>query len=278
MKLPIRRMFRNPELQERFVTDGFLVLPLLSESEVGTLLDVFASIRPSGEMIGIYTNFHDNSLADNLRVDRVIAEIFAKYVDRLFQDCYLAGGSLFVKGTDADSQSIPHQDWNCVDESTYTSLNLWCPLIDVDGGNGALQVVPGSHHQFDTVRSITIPSTNFTLAEIEPIMLELVARAGDAVIYAHDLFHGSRPNTSGRVRPVAVAAVLPNGADHIHYYRAPESVEPVAEVLKIDPSFYYTELKSYYSGARPEGFSSIGTKTFPPGPTLDDLRRCSDAR
>ena len=276
MKSQIQRMFRDPELQQRFATDGFLVMPLLSESEVETLLELFASIRPTGEMIGIYTNFHDNSLAENLSVDRVITEVFEKYVDDLFQDCYLAGGSFFVKGTDLDSQSIPHQDWNCVDESAYTSLNIWCPLIDVDGHNGALQVIRGSHHRFDTIRSITIPSTNFSLDEIAPFMVELPMRAGDAVIYAHDLFHASRPNASGHVRPVAVAAVLPNGADHIHYYRAPDSTEPVAEVLKVDRSFYYTDLKSHYSGVRPAGLESLGTVTFDPiGPTLDDLRRCS---
>jgi hypothetical protein len=276
MKSPLQTLFKDSELQTRFARDGFVVLPLLGATELTALREVFASIRPAGEMSGIYTNFHDNCLADNLRVDRVITEVFAGHLARILRGCELAGGSFFVKGTDAGSQSIPHQDWNCVDEDRHTSLNIWCPLIDVDHQNGTLQVVRGSHHRFDTVRSITIPSPNFSLEEIAGFASELPLRAGDAVIYAHDLFHGSSPNRSGRVRPVAVAGVLPVGAEHVHYYRAPGTVAPVAEVLRVDRSFYYADLLAHYSGARPAGLPILGTRTFDPvGPSLDELRQCT---
>lgn len=273
-KSPIRKLFQDSELQKRFVADGFVVVPLISASEVRTLLNLFESTRPPGEITGLHTTFYDSSLQDCLLVHGLVTQIFARHVQRLFRDCTLVGGSFFVKGT-TDSVLVPHQDWNAVDESAHTSMSIWCPLVDVDAHNGPLWVVRGSHHRWDTVRSITIPSKNFSVEEIAPFSVELLLRAGEAVIYAHDLFHASPPNVSGRIRPAVVAGVLPTEADNIHYYRPPGSTEPIAEVLRIDNSFYYARVKAYHTGERPD-FVSLGTKTFDPiGPTLEDLRRCT---
>ena len=259
-------------LQRELEVDGFVHLPgLVGAAAVRRLGALFEEIRPD-DLIGIYTNMHDNSFADNLRVDASITGVFGRYVDDLFEDCYLAGASFFAKGTDAESQSTPHQDRNNVDERRFMSLSMWCPLIDVDGGNGALQLTKGSHRWFETLRSITIPSANFFFGdELQPFLFEVPAQAGDMVVHAHNLFHGSKPNRSGRVRPVAVAGVLPQEAGHIHYYRDPR--RGLVEIFEIDRNFYYSGLKGHYDGHRPETLKSLGTMRYDVAlPTLDDIR------
>ncbi|WP_421121231.1 phytanoyl-CoA dioxygenase family protein [Aquihabitans daechungensis] len=180
--------------------------------------------------------------------------------ERLFADGYLAGASFLVKGTGADSASNPHQDWNIVDERVAQSLSIWCPLVDVDRDNGALVVIPGSHRLRASLRSIDSPSIylDFT-EELEPHLTVVEAAAGEAVLYAHNLFHGSKPNHSSETRVSAVTGVLPRRARHLHYRRA---ADERFEVLDVDRSFYMEGIPTMLDGAIPPSAVPAETITF----------------
>ena len=79
----MKTMFKDPTLQHQLEQDGFVHLPLLSEIEVTELADLFDAIRPA-ELRGISSNVQDNSLEDNLRVNRAITGIMDKYIQDLF--------------------------------------------------------------------------------------------------------------------------------------------------------------------------------------------------
>ncbi|MFY9289548.1 MAG: phytanoyl-CoA dioxygenase family protein [Methylorubrum rhodinum] len=74
-------------------------------------------------------------------------------------------------------------------------------LTDTDANQGALQVVPGFHHRLDgwlAEIGDADPRTIDLSAEAVPIP----ARAGDLVIWRHELPHGASPNTATRPRMV----------------------------------------------------------------------------
>jgi len=50
-----------------------------------------------------------------------------------------------------------HQDMTLVDESKFSGINIWVPLVDLTEKNGVLQVLPGSHRIFPRYRGSTIP-------------------------------------------------------------------------------------------------------------------------
>ncbi|OWY20271.1 hypothetical protein C7N43_21155 [Sphingobacteriales bacterium UPWRP_1] len=255
----VARMFKDPVLQSQFDENGFVILPLINEDEVSELKNLFDKIRPQ-HLKGIYSNIHDPNRANNMLVDQTIGKIFGKHVEELFEDCELGMGTFLVKGTGLDSDSKIHQDWCTVDENHFTSVSIWCPLVNVDAHNGALQVIKGSHRIFNTYRSITIPSIYLEFDEqLEPFLTMVPLKAGECVLYAHNLFHGSKPNYSNEVRVAAVAGIYPRKATLIHYYKNYTENPSEIEVYQIDRNFFYNGVTEFYSGKRPVTLKKIET-------------------
>lgn len=245
---PIR--FRDPRLDDAFARDGVVCVPFLDPEQVDHLRRLWEQVRPPS-LEGIYSNVHASDPEVNRRVDLEITQTFAAAASRLFDGAHLAGASFLVKGTGADSASTPHQDWNNVDELQAQSASIWVPLVDVDERNGALQVVPGSHRLRPSIRSLDTPSRYLDFDErLEPHLRCLPARAGDAVIYAHDLFHGSKPNLTGEIRVSAVSGVVPVGEQLVHHRRIPGTTDGF-EVLEVDRDFFFSGLPALAQGALP---------------------------
>ncbi|OWY20992.1 hypothetical protein C7N43_00705 [Sphingobacteriales bacterium UPWRP_1] len=252
------RLFKDPILQQSFDTNGYVILPLLAKEEIMQLQNLFDSICPKN-LKGIYSNIHDDVRENNMIVDTTIRHLFNKHLDHLLEGHELGMGTFLVKGTGPDSASTLHQDWSTVDESRFTACSIWCPLIDVDEKNGALQVIKGSHKLFKTYRSITIPSVYLDFdEELEPYLTTLPMKAGECVIYALNLFHGSKPNFTNTVRVSAVSGLFPKYIPLIHYYQNPEENGNVIDIYQIDKNFFYNGVREFYNGKRPTTLSLAG--------------------
>ena len=112
-----------------------------------------------------------------------------------------------------------HQDWTYTDERQHRPIFLWCPLIDVDEGNGALRVVPGSNRWTSAIR----PSRRLEVTEEHQEALGRRARtlplkAGQAVVFDPATLHGSGPNPTDAERPAVTIAVAPTGAELVHFH------------------------------------------------------------
>lgn len=255
--------FRDPDTQEAFDRHGFVRVPFLDAPSQERLRRLWSSVAPTS-VVGIYSNVHDRNLELNRRIDEEIVACFAKPAHRTFQGAVLGGSSFLVKGTGPNSASTLHQDWNNVDESVSISASIWCPLVDVDHTNGALVVIPGSHRLRRSIRSLDTDSLYIDFDVVDPALLRSIpAAAGEAVIYAHNLFHGSLPNASAAVRVAAVAGVLPKGVPTVHYRRAPDMPDGTFEVLEVDRDFYFGGLAVMKSGQLPGSARPAGTIHLP---------------
>ena len=78
----------------------------------------------------------------------------------LLDDHRLFNTSILVKWPGQDGAMGTHQDWTFVDEDRFRSVTVWCPLVDVEQRNGALELLPGSHRILTHARcSPTLPET-----------------------------------------------------------------------------------------------------------------------
>lgn len=259
--------FRDPRLQVDFERDGFVVGPDLDRHAMDELRALWDEIGPS-KVSGIWSNVHVLGPETNRAVDHAITEAFRPLVDQVMDNGRLAGASFLVKGVGPGSASEPHQDWNNVDERSALSLSMWCPLVDVDERNGALQVLPGTHRLRHTVRSLDTGSLTLGFDdELRPRLRSLPVPAGRCVFYAHNLFHGSLPNDGDRIRVAVTSGVLPRGVRHLHYRRGEGDT---FEELEVEREFFLSGIPELVGGGLPGSARVAGVVTVPGGPLTRD--------
>jgi hypothetical protein len=252
----MRHIFQNSDLNQRFVTDGYVVLPFLAPAEIADLRQIFADMHP-GELPPFYVTASPDVTDRQHRqaVYDAAKPFFEPKLAALFNGYKLGGAFFFVKQPAQPLSEVPmHVDPSFVDERQFNAVVFWCPLVDVDASNGCLAVVPGSYrhvgplrpyggaHPFQNVQPLL--QTNYTR--------QVEMTAGDIIFYESKMFHGSGPNM-GNERRVSIGGGLAPQDAQLQYS---VMVSPSqAEVYEVDKEFYW----SYQPGARPAGVKTLGT-------------------
>lgn len=228
-----------------FRRDGYVCMSLLSPEMVRRFQELFDT-SPCECPQQFYTSLWSGNEAYRRRVHQEICGILEPLLAPVLNDHRLVLGNFAVKQAGADSQVPLHQDWTVVDESQYRSLTVWCPLVDVDGRNGCLQVVSRSHRFLDNLRPNFAEGQYYSLfADQEPLLRErylreIPMRAGEAVIYDSGLLHASNPNRGNAVRVAVVGLAIPRQAALRHYYQA---TPHEAEVSEVGEDFYWRDVE-----------------------------------
>jgi phytanoyl-CoA dioxygenase PhyH len=131
-------------------------------------------------------------------------------------------GYVSVKGPGTAALSW-HQDWWCWDHPVSlrrepVQVALLCYLCDTDERNGALRVMPCSHHGsvplHATLADLPSQEAELPLGHAamgdQPGQLTIRARAGDAVVLDYRLLHGTHPNESAERRDCVLLSFTPS--------------------------------------------------------------------
>ena len=123
-------------------------------------------------------------------VDAQLKRILTKALEEHLIDCKPVFANFMVKNPGDNSQLIPHQDWNFVDETKYDSVTVWCPLVAVNEVNGNLQVVPRSHRLNNLIRGRFFDAPFHHLFEevVYDKLISLPLKAGEAIILNPESF------------------------------------------------------------------------------------------
>jgi len=149
------RMFRDEELQNRFEKDGYVVVPFYAADEIAELKELYYRLHPKDEK-GFFPSTFSKDKNYRAVADEEIRRICLRSMELYLQDIKTMCGCFIVKSPGPESAMCVHQDMTLVDESKYTGVNIWVPLIDLTETNGAIQVLPGSHRLYPTYRGSTI--------------------------------------------------------------------------------------------------------------------------
>ena len=154
-------------------------------------------------------------LATDPRLGAIAAQLLGVDQIRLWQD------QLLHKPPSGEAQTRIgwHQDWDSwrTVASCDRFVTAWVALDDVDAGNGAMQVIPGSHRWGLLTGQSDFLGTDLDAQlgrlaghhEVAPRLLEM--KAGQVSFHHVLTFHGSSTNTSQRVRR-SLAAHLVDGS------------------------------------------------------------------
>jgi len=255
----VRKVFRDDGLNRQFDAAGYVIVPLLTDVAIARLCEFFAVWHP-GKLPAFYNTMWRGIHEPHRRaVYESIKQEFMPQIDALFKNYRPCVGLFLVKEPGELPSEVPmHVDPSFVDEHEFTSVNIWCPLINVDEVNGCLDVVPGSHRHDVLLRPLNPknPTGEHPFHKVTPLLRAKYAHrvemtAGEAVIYNSRLLHGSGPNMSAKRRVAAACVVVPHEAQVLHSI----ITSPMkAEIFEVDETFFWRyQMGDAFTGVKPIG-------------------------
>ena len=217
----VRSTFVSDDLQRRFADDGAVALELFTPDRAAALRDEVLGLY-TGARTGWHSSNESTDHAYRERVHDALADVFTDALADILDDHRLFNTSILVKWPGRDGAMGTHQDWTFVDEDRFRSVTVWCPLVDVEQRNGALELLPGSHRILTHARcSPTLPETyDDPLAALaEDDLAAWPLPAGTAIALDHAVAHRSPPNWSEAPRIAIAGAFAPSEAVLQHHYR-----------------------------------------------------------
>src|SRR5438874_6877687 len=215
-----------------FVRDGFVVLRrFLNDREIADMQTGVESLvdsppdsacsRPNNTLLPFRWN---NPIVRTALASRRRVQVLTKALGA--SDLKWISGYVSIK--EARSPALWwHQDWWCWDHpvsyrKTSSQVALLCYLTATDVQNGALRILPGSHHRSSAIHAC-LPQTNaHGTTDIEPShiamsdradQLTLGLNAGDAVAIDYRLLHGTHGNVFDARRDCIILNFAPSWRD-----------------------------------------------------------------
>ena len=218
-------IFRDPDLQNEFDRNGFVVARILTNEQAAATLE---RVKAVGASSGFAANIpgqapiYHVSLFDPDRNYRRAAQAVAEAVlapplAEVLEGYRVLSGGFIVKVAGAGAIDL-HRDWTMTASADEVALNCWCALADIGTDNGCLALVPGSHMLVPNIEGPGIAS--FFAAYAEALKAHSVAvplKAGEAVILDYRTLHWSGANCGDDLRVAVSAGMIPIGARHVLY-------------------------------------------------------------
>lgn len=255
-------IFKDPSLQERFVTDGFVKIELLTVEDIVTLKKLFYEQMKEAPDV-----FFSSSYLDDYQKKKAVSEMIGKIVlprlEQHFTEYSWFGSAFLSKGSGASTEMPMHQDWTIVDEQQFVALNIWTPLQDTNEQNGTLEVIPGSHAFHEALRAPTLP---FYYKGFENKMKQLLVpvhtKATEAVVLNQAVIHYSKPNMTPDDRLAITTGIKSKGAPMTFHYWNKEEPGQV-EVFRQEDDFLLRWANFHEAiFKRPEFGTPIGKTDF----------------
>lgn len=269
------QVLRDPTADEILRRRGVTTLPMLDREQVRVLRCEVDDLGLAGR-----SGFYDTAAAALTDSERQsVHDLLWSRLGPLLR-LALVGyrpvmSALINKWPDPQSRKDLHRDLRVVDERHHRAVCVWMPLVDVDEGNGALSVLPGSHLVETSLRSVprtpsqpTDPMHDLTFDDLETVPL----KAGEAVVFDLALIHGSDVNRTDDQRPAVGVALVPDEAPISILYCHPDDRVEVLQVPRPDA------LRQIAWAGRPTGLPAAGIVCSRPAPmSPEELLRRSRA-
>lgn len=241
-------MILNKKNQSELEEKGFTTIQFIDPSIIEEVLQNSLDIHHMD--LGNSIFFSNINSLTNLEYKKNIVELIKKYVLKplpsLFKDYEYTNGVIVIKNPGV-AEFPNHQDWSLVDEDYYTSIGVWCPLIDTNPRNGGFSILPKSHHLPKTFRSSTLDFAYKEFGDwIDENKIDLTIKAGEAVVFNHSCIHSTCSNQTDQPRHAIFFGLRDQNSQLLHHYFNGKEVE---EYL-IDNNFFYT----YDYASRPKGY------------------------
>jgi len=252
------KVFKDDGIQTRFEKDGYVIVPFYTEPEMEELRALYQKLHPENET-GFFPSTFSRDKEYRKIADSEIRRICGRSMNNYLQNVKVVLGAFIVKNPGPESGMCVHQDMSLVDESRFSGVNIWVPLVDLTVKNGALFVLPGSHRILPTYRGSSIPEFFQGVSdEILDYLVPVEIKAGEAVFFDQSIIHFSPPNYSDSIRIVTNTYFTHQNAEFRTYFFDKEKGGMVEEFSQDDS--FMTDFDQFGNNihARPKVGVSLG--------------------
>jgi len=242
-------VIRDHYLAEKIYQEGFAVVDLIDQDTLKTLKELFFRHHQlnDGQQGGMFYSLYSQDLEYREMVHLEIKDVLKQVFDHWFRNYKNVINTFIVKTPGPKSEFNIHQDSTSMDESLHSPVSVWIPLQDVDETNGALCIIPRTHHFLSKYRGISFPSQIGNIQKILPEFLRPVfLKEGQAIIFDNRIIHSSMRNAGKEARLAIVAGIFPEEAPIVTCY-SDETTYPYIEILEHPDNFLLTHLKFYHN-------------------------------
>ncbi len=238
----MRRVFIDDAKEKEFQEKGYAVVPFLSKEEVRMMYDYYLTENKlMNNYDPTYAEFSvlNAELENRRKIFDKITGLFLPKLDKILDNNKPIIANYVCKEP-AKGMVPVHQNWAVVDEMKYTSVSVWCPLVDVTEENGTLAFVDGSHKFFRGPRG-SYANRNFKDVDqliIDNYLTYLPIKAGEAIILDDSVIHYSSINKSNSIRLAIQLIMIPAEAQGYHYTFREENGKMIADLYAVDESYY----------------------------------------
>jgi len=261
-------IFKDEKQQRIFEEKGYVTIPLLPSKDIEFLINEVQTMKPDDNYTGRnQSGLHFSCLDENAQYRwetyHLISKIFTPYVNNLFKDSRIIAANCVVKSP--GKGYLYHHQHPPINFhiSDCIALNLWCPLVDTNELNGAIQVLENSHKTFSNF--ISISSTfSFEKAEFVKIIEKsskiIPLKAGECIIFDQRLVHGSGTNHTNQTRFAVQMFIIQNNDKPAFYYADSSKNNSWVEVFETDINFYCED--NVCPTKRPSHLKSLGLMKY----------------
>ncbi|MFZ1791214.1 MAG: phytanoyl-CoA dioxygenase family protein [Saprospiraceae bacterium] len=235
------QIFNNLHHDASFKQNGYVVLDLLSDNDVNQLIQAFAKVEQQHMF-----DYVASVVLHDFEMRKSIHEHLTPVFDRsilpsLFNYKFIVGSFVAKKPSSSKGKFPLHQDPTFVDEEKNVGMSIWCPLVDVDENNGCLGVLPGSHYLSNHFRNAAmLPYPEWVEILESNYMQYIPMKVGQVLFMNTRMIHGSPPNLSAKMRPVAAGVAIPKG-EHLLCCHIDENIDSQkTNVYEVEDNFYLT--------------------------------------
>lgn len=236
-----RILFKNPEHQAFFDANGYVVVDFLNNKETASLKKLYDSLEGDLGEAAFASTIMSKSAIYRHAVSKGIENHFKRAMATIFEGVTFFWGNFNIKYPHQNIGIVPlHQDPSFLDERRFQPLGLWVPLMDTTLENGALEVIPGSHHflHFPRCGGAPFPFSTYQEALLKEFGVSLPMKAGQIYIGSPALFHASPTNKSQHPRIVAAGLAGPSESRlRYHFYNDSEA-DNKADIFDVDQNYY----------------------------------------
>jgi hypothetical protein len=231
--------FRDPAHERAIREDGYLVLDLLDQDEVAYLASCYAAV--DAEHTGDFTA---TALLDNTdtrrRVFTDVGALLRRRVLPLLDDYRIVIANFVAKRPQSKMSTVAvHQDFTFFEDDELPALTLWAPLVATNAENGWLGVLPGSHRFNPYYRAPGgLPYHDLSDLIEQRYLKFLPMRPGQMLLMDTRTFHGSPPNRTSTLRPVAGGVAIPRASQLLYCHRDQIEDQRIVEVFAVPEDFY----------------------------------------